>query len=55
MIGVLPRKYLPFPDNKFGIWAVEENVYIGNKKNKFVTDCNDLIINDERYKEAFNK
>jgi hypothetical protein len=48
--GVLPRKYFPFPDNKFGIWCDEENYYIGSKDNKVVVDGNDLIINNERYK-----
>ena len=30
--GVLQRKYLPYPDDKFGIWADEKNFYIGNRK-----------------------
>ena len=48
--GPLPRKYLPFPDNKFGIWFDDENFYIGNKENKILIDGNDLIVNDQRYK-----
>jgi phosphoribosylaminoimidazole-succinocarboxamide synthase len=50
--GFLLRKYLHFPDNKFGIhvWYDEGNFYIGSKDNKFVVDGNDLIINNERYK-----
>jgi len=46
----LPRKYLPFPDNKFGIWFDDENFYIGNKDNKILIDGNDLIVNNERYR-----
>jgi hypothetical protein len=52
VIGALPRKYLPFPDNKFGIRVVEENFYIGGKDNKVVIEGNDLIIDNERYKET---
>lgn len=48
--GALPRKYLAFPDNEFGIWFDDENPYIGNKENKIFIDGNDLIVNDERYK-----
>ena len=49
-IGALPRKYLPFPDNKFGIWFDDDNFYIGHKANKILIDGNDLIINGEKYK-----
>ena len=48
--GTLPRRYLPFPDNKFAIWFDDENFYIGNKDNKILIDGNDLIVNDESYK-----
>ena len=48
--GVLPRKYLPFPDNKIGIWYDEDNFYIGDKKNKILVDGDDLLINDKKYK-----
>ena len=48
--GSLPRKYSPFPDNKFGIWFDDENFYIGNKENKILIDGNDLIVKDKRYK-----
>ena len=34
----------------FGIWRDNEKFNIGNEKNKVITDCNDLIINDEKYK-----
>ena len=47
-LGALPRKYLPFPDNKFGVWVDEENFYIGD--NHVLADGNDLIISNERYK-----
>jgi hypothetical protein len=48
--GELPRKYLPFPDNKFGIWYDDKNFYIGNKFNEILIDDNDIFINDEKYK-----
>jgi hypothetical protein len=48
--GALPTKYLPFPDNKFGIWYDEEKFYIGNKYNEILIDGNDLIVNDDTYK-----
>ena len=48
--GALPRKYLPFPDNKFGIWYGEEHFYIGNKSNEILIDGNDFIVNDENYR-----
>jgi hypothetical protein len=50
VIGALPRKYLPFPDNKFGIWVDEQNFYIGGKDSKVEIDGNDLNINNGRYK-----
>ena len=46
----LGNTYLPFLDNKFGIWFVDENFYIGNNENKILIDGNDLIVNNERYK-----
>ena len=48
--GALPRKYLSFPDNKFGIWYDEEKFYIGNKSNEIFIDGNDLIVSREKYK-----
>ena len=50
-VGALAGRYLRFPGNKFGIWTDEENFYIGNN-NKVIIDGNDLIINDERYKQT---
>jgi hypothetical protein len=47
-IGTLPRKYLPFPDNKFGIWYDDENFYIGNKSNQILIEDNDLFVNDKK-------
>jgi hypothetical protein len=49
-LGRIPRKYISFPDKQFGIWADEDNIYIGNKSNKVLIDGCDLIINDEKYK-----
>ena len=46
--GALPRKYLPFPDDKFGIWYDDENFCIGS--NKITIDSNDIIIGDEKYR-----
>jgi hypothetical protein len=48
--GALPRKYLPFPDDKFGIWYDEDNVYIGDKSNEILVDGNNLIVSGEKYK-----
>lgn len=45
--GPLPRKYLPFPDDKFGIWTDEEHFYIGDST--VVVDGSDLLIGGERY------
>jgi len=59
IIGPLPEKYLPFSDNKFGIWYDESGFHIGGSN--VIIDGDDLIIDDERYKrnsmalEAFNK
>ena len=48
IIGPLPQKYLPFSDDKFGIWYDENGFHIGD--NNVVIDNNDLIISDEKYK-----
>ena len=48
--GALPRKYLHFPDDKFGIWYDEEKFYIGDKSNEILIDGNDLIVSGEKYK-----
>ena len=59
IIVLLPVKYLPFSDNKFGIWYDESGFHIGGSN--VIIDDDDLIIDDERYKrnsmalEAFNK
>jgi hypothetical protein len=53
-LRAIPKKYIPFPDKHFGVWADDDNIYIGNKSNKVLVDGNDLIINDEMM-EAFNK
>jgi len=49
-LGALPRKYLRFPDNQFGIWYDEEHFYIGDKSNEILVDDNDLIVSGEKYK-----
>jgi hypothetical protein len=49
-LGALPRKYIPFQDEIFGIYYDDENFYIGNESNKVVIDGNDFITIDERYK-----
>ena len=46
----LAGRYVPFPDNIFGIWRDAERFHIGNESNKVIIDGNDLIINDEKYK-----
>jgi hypothetical protein len=46
----LPRKYLHFPDIKFGIRYDDNKFYMGNKYNEILIDGNDLIVNDGRYK-----
>ena len=48
IIGPLPEKYLPFSDNKFGIWYDESGFHIGG--NNVIIDGDDLVIDDERYK-----
>jgi len=48
----LSRKYLPFPENEFGIWYDEEHIYIGEKSTEILVDGNDLIVSGEKYKET---
>jgi hypothetical protein len=47
MIGAIPRLYLPFPDDKFGIWTDRKSHYVGDTP--VVIDDNDLIIKNKRY------
>jgi hypothetical protein len=47
IIGSISSLYLPFPDNKFGIWTDKNHHYIG--KTPVVIDNNDLIIKNKRY------
>ena len=51
-VRALPRKYLSFPDKEFGIWVAGDRFYIGNKSNELIIDGNNLIINNEPYKET---
>jgi len=47
IIGLLPDKYLPFSDDKSGIWYVENGSHIGG--NNIIIHGDDLIMNDKKY------